>query len=139
MEFTFTLKNIREVASQFVSLIKEYHIITFRGEMGAGKTTFIKEVCKVLGVNEMVSSPSFALIQEYRSKENNIIYHIDLYRIKNEAEAMEAGIEDCIAGNELCMVEWPEKAPDLFPEGTVCASLFIISGEQRKLMVELPQ
>lgn len=127
------------MAQKFVALMNDYTVITFSGELGAGKTTFINEVCKRLGVTETVSSPTFALIQEYRSGSGRIIYHIDLYRIQSAEEAMEAGIEDCIMSRELCFVEWPEKAPELFPDKTMHVSLFILSGLERKLVVELPQ
>ncbi len=139
MEYIFTLTNIKKIAQKFVSLIHNYTVIAFSGELGSGKTTFINEVCKELGVTEVVSSPTFALIQEYRSRSNRIIYHIDLYRIKGTEEAMDAGIEDCIMSNELCFVEWPEKAPELFPDRTVYASLLIISDHERKLVVGLHQ
>jgi tRNA threonylcarbamoyladenosine biosynthesis protein TsaE len=139
MEFVFTLDKIKDIAEKFVALIGNCTAITFSGELGAGKTTFINEVCKKLGVSEIVSSPTFALIREYRGGNNRVIYHIDLYRIKSAEEAKDAGIEDCIMSNELCFIEWPEKAQELFPDKTIRASLFITSGNQRKLVVELPQ
>jgi tRNA threonylcarbamoyladenosine biosynthesis protein TsaE len=107
--------------------------------LGAGKTTFINALCKELGVTESVSSPTFSLIQEYEADKGKIIYHIDLYRIKNKEEAIETGIEDCIYSNETCFVEWPEKAPALFPNNTVYAAFEILSPQSRKLIVELPR
>lgn len=139
MEIIFNLNDIAIVAKKFVSLMRDYKIITFSGELGAGKTTFINAVCKEMGVEETVTSPTFAIIQEYRFGDENIIYHIDLYRIKNMDEAIEAGVEDCLESGQFCMVEWPEKARLLFAEKTIYASLLALPGNMRKLIVKLPQ
>ena len=139
MEIIFNLEEIENAAKKFISLIGDYKVITFSGELGAGKTTFIGAVCKGLGVEETVTSPTYAIIQEYYFGRKKIIYHMDLYRIKSTEEAIEAGIEDCLQSGELCMVEWPEKAALLFPEDTVYASLQTNSSGMRKLVVQLPQ
>ena len=139
MEIIFDLNDIEIAAKKFISLMGDYKVITFSGELGAGKTTFINAVCKELGVDETVTSPTYAIIQEYRFGDENIIYHIDLYRIKSIEEAMEAGVEDCIGSSELCMVEWPEKAILLFSNDTVHASLQTLSVNRRKLVVQFPQ
>lgn len=139
MEFTFSLDNIKDAARKFIDLINHHKVITFSGELGAGKTTFISTLCRVLGIQEVASSPTFALIHEYTGRNKSIIYHIDLYRIQNMQEVIDAGIEDCIRSNNLCFVEWPERAPDLFPDETVRGTLIIISDRERKLIVELPQ
>ncbi|MGZ4049628.1 MAG: tRNA (adenosine(37)-N6)-threonylcarbamoyltransferase complex ATPase subunit type 1 TsaE [Bacteroidia bacterium] len=138
MEFIFDLNNIQNIAENFISLIGKYKIIAFSGELGAGKTTLIKAICKQLGVEESVTSPTYSIIQEYHS-DNIIIYHIDLYRIKSIEEAIDAGIEDCFQSKDLCLVEWPEKAMLLFPAETVYASLQTVSNNVRKLIVQLPQ
>jgi tRNA threonylcarbamoyladenosine biosynthesis protein TsaE len=106
--------------------------------LGAGKTTFISALCDELQVDETVSSPTFSIIQEYKTKTNKIIYHIDLYRIKNKEEAMDAGIEDCLNSNEICFVEWPEKASETFPRDTVFTNIETISPTSRKLMITFP-
>jgi len=137
MEFIFDLNNIQAIAKNFISLIDKYKIIALSGELGAGKTTFINAICKELGVEESVTSPTYAIIQEYYS-ERIIIYHMDLYRIKSIEEAIDAGIEDCLESKNLCLVEWPEKAMLLFPEETVYASLQTVSVNVRKLIVQLP-
>ena len=114
-------------------------MFAFSGDLGAGKTTFINSLCKALGVEESITSPTYSIIQEYLSKKNNIIYHIDLYRIKGRMEAMEAGIEDCLNSKEICMVEWPERVPDIFPDDTVFTSIEILSANERKLIITLPR
>lgn len=139
MEFIFNLDEIENAAKKFISLIRDYKVITFSGDLGAGKTTFINAVCKALGVEETVTSPTYAIIQEYQFGNKKIIYHMDLYRIKSIEEAIEAGIEDCLQSGELCMVEWPEKAILLFHGETVHATLQTISNDQRKMVVQLPQ
>ncbi|KAA9041580.1 tRNA (adenosine(37)-N6)-threonylcarbamoyltransferase complex ATPase subunit type 1 TsaE [Ginsengibacter hankyongi] len=138
MEFIFDLNNIQTIANNFISLFDKYKIIAFSGELGAGKTTLINAICKQLGVNESVTSPTYSIIQEYYS-DSIIIYHMDLYRIKSIEEAIEAGIEDCLQSKNLCLVEWPEKAMSLFPGETVYASLKTVSNSVRKLIVQLPQ
>jgi tRNA threonylcarbamoyladenosine biosynthesis protein TsaE len=139
MEFIFDLGDIRTVAKSFLELANDYKVFAFSGDLGAGKTTFINALCMELGVTGNVSSPTFSLIQEYEAGNSKIIYHIDLYRIKNKEEAIEAGIEDCIYSNEICFVEWPEKAPALFPNNTIHATFEILSPQSRKLIVELPR
>ena len=137
MEFIFDLDDIQNIAKKLIPLIDKYKIIAFSGELGAGKTTLINAICKQLGVEGNVTSPTYAIIQEYHAN-NIIIYHVDLYRIKSIEEAIDAGIEDCLQGEDLCLVEWPEKAGLLFPENTVYASLQTGSDNIRKLIVQLP-
>ena len=139
MQIMFTLDDIEDVAKKFISFIGDHKIITFSGELGAGKTTFINAVCKALGVKENVTSPTYALIQQYTTASNHILYHMDLYRIKSYEEALDAGIEDCLLSGELCMVEWPEKAFALFSGKTVSVTLLPLGNNFRKLVVQLPQ
>src|SRR5699024_10805645 len=91
------------------------------GQLGAGKTTFIAALCHALGAIDQLSSPTFSIINEYRLRgsEEHYLYHLDLYRINDEDEAIQAGIEDCLLSSSVCFVEWPEKIPNLLPEGTV--------------------
>lgn len=138
MEIVFTLDEIENAANLFINLLQNYKIITFNGDLGAGKTTLIASVCKLLGVAETVTSPTYSIIQEYRTKTENIIYHLDLYRIKSVPEAIDAGVEDCLESGEICLVEWPEKASVLFSEKIVRASLETLSANKRKLVVQLP-
>lgn len=118
---SYTLDTIDAAAAQFWETVRAYRLITFSGEMGAGKTTFIHHLCDLLGVTDAVSSPTFALINEYHFADaqgkDNIIYHLDWYRLRDAEEAINAGMEDCITqaqrGEAYCFVEWPEKAPEL--------------------------
>lgn len=135
MEIAYDLDEIENAAKEFLQITKGYKIFAFSGDLGAGKTTFINALCKHIGVSEAVTSPTYSIIQEYATNSNEIIFHIDLYRIKSDREAMDAGVEDCINSNEICMVEWPERAPDIFPENTVFTSIEILSPNKRKLKI----
>jgi len=138
MEFIFELSNIENAAKEFLKLTNDYTVFAFSGELGAGKTTFISVLCKQLKVAETVTSPTYSIIQEYKTIADKIIYHIDLYRIKSKEEAMEAGIEDCLNSEEICMVEWPQKAPEIFPDKTIFSNFEIVSPTKRKLVMQLP-
>ncbi len=142
MEIIFNLDDIEDAAKEFASFTIQYKVFAFTGELGAGKTTVINAICKQLGVREAVTSPTYAIIQEYYFEKKSIVYkmyHIDMYRIRDLEEAIEAGVEDCLLSGNLCMVEWPEKAIILFPPKTVYASLQTLSANRRKLIVQLPQ
>lgn len=108
--------------STAVKLLKSYpekRLIAFFGEMGAGKTTFIKAICKALGVNENMSSPTFALVNEYEDKKGDPVYHFDFYRIENEQEAVDIGVREYFSSGHYCFIEWPEKILHLLPEDTL--------------------
>lgn len=114
---SYNLENISSAASELWALAGDVRIIAFSGEMGAGKTTFIHALCQHLEVEDHVSSPTFALINEYHFRQAGLdqtMYHMDWYRLNNEAEAINAGLEDCLAqayaGKAWCLVEWPERA-----------------------------
>lgn len=127
MEIVFTLEKIQETAGTFWEGIGDKRILAFQGGLGAGKTTFIKALCQARGVRDVVSSPTFSLINEYMydngKGQEQPIYHLDLYRIRDEEEAVQAGIEDCLYSGAVCLVEWPEKIPGLLPENTLYVSL----------------
>lgn len=133
MEFVFDLENIERTAQDFLKKYEGHKLFAFSGDLGAGKTTFINALCKSLDVTETVTSPTYSIIQEYSTKNNEVIYHIDLYRIKSEREAMDAGIEDCINSNEICMVEWPERVPEIFPADTIYTNIEVVSATKRNL------
>ncbi|HEY4936126.1 MAG TPA: tRNA (adenosine(37)-N6)-threonylcarbamoyltransferase complex ATPase subunit type 1 TsaE [Puia sp.] len=118
MEWTFTLSEIDEMARVFWESFPDNKIYAFQGNMGAGKTSFIRALCGVKNVKETVGSPTFSIINEY-SYPGGIIYHLDLYRLKDEEEAIKAGVEDCLYSREICLVEWPDRAPGIFPEETL--------------------
>jgi tRNA threonylcarbamoyladenosine biosynthesis protein TsaE len=115
MEFIFSLEDIASVA-EIVVAQNPKKVILFHGEMGAGKTTFIKQLCKTLGVTEATSSPTFSLVNEYHTIDNQIIYHFDFYRLKNENEALDMGADDYFYSGNWCFIEWAEQIPNLIPE-----------------------
>ncbi|MDR1682626.1 MAG: tRNA (adenosine(37)-N6)-threonylcarbamoyltransferase complex ATPase subunit type 1 TsaE [Candidatus Symbiothrix sp.] len=115
-----SLNTIHEAAKQFVAVMDDRTVFAFNGSMGAGKTTFIKAVCEVLGVRDVINSPSFAIVNEYRSDTTaELIYHFDFYRINNVQEAQNIGAEDYFDSGALCFIEWPEKVEALLPGDTV--------------------
>ncbi|MBP5693651.1 MAG: tRNA (adenosine(37)-N6)-threonylcarbamoyltransferase complex ATPase subunit type 1 TsaE [Bacteroidales bacterium] len=115
-----SLDEIDKVAEDFIQYISdsdlESNIFAFYGKMGAGKTTFIKAICKALGVSDIVNSPTFTIINEYKSSRGFSIYHFDFYRINKLQEAYDIGTEDYFAGSGLCLIEWPEKIAEILPE-----------------------
>jgi tRNA threonylcarbamoyladenosine biosynthesis protein TsaE len=131
----FTLDNIGEASSLFISGMNDHRIFAFHGEMGAGKTTLIHHICDAMGVKDIVGSPTFSIINEYESGGYGTIYHIDLYRIKDEDEAMQAGVEDCIYSGNICFIEWPGKAAGLLPEETVHIHLKVVNEDTRSLSI----
>lgn len=138
LEIYFDYSEIDKAAKKFLEAADSEKIFAFSGDLGAGKTSFITALCKELDVRETVTSPTYSIIQEYKTEKNQTIFHIDLYRIKSKQEAMDAGVEDCLLSNELCMVEWPERAPEIFPEATVFSQMIILSDTKRKLIIKLP-
>ena len=114
-----TLNDLSAFSAWFWNTAGHAKIFAFHGEMGAGKTTLITALCQYKGVQEVMGSPTFSIINQYVYEENGaekMIYHIDLYRLKNMQEVINAGVEDCLYSGAICMVEWPEKAPELFDE-----------------------
>jgi tRNA threonylcarbamoyladenosine biosynthesis protein TsaE len=119
MEMQFTIDRLPAFAAAFWEKVEEAKVFLFYGQMGAGKTTTITALCQYKGVKEGISSPTFSIINEYVYEEQaqqQKIYHIDLYRLKDLEEMIAAGVEDCIYSGAICFVEWPQKAPELFDE-----------------------
>lgn len=139
MEITYKIHDIENVAKTFLKYIKEYTVLAFHGDLGAGKTTFIKSVCKILGVEENISSPTFSIINQYKTATSKPISHIDLYRLKDLEEAINAGVEESIFNSEFCFIEWPEKFLSILPADTVNVFIETIDNTTRKLIVRLPQ
>ena len=138
MEIIYTLQQLPQTAGAFWKIAENANVIALHGKMGAGKTTFIHALCDARGVKDVVSSPTFALINEYVFSENDIekkIFHIDLYRLRGEQEAVQAGIEDCLYSDHLCLVEWPEKIPTLLPNETMHVFIEPIDNETRRLRI----
>jgi len=112
------LNHIDEAARQFVSQIGEHAVFAFYGKMGAGKTTFVKAICEALGVEDVITSPTFAIVNEYEAKQRSI-YHFDFYRIKKLEEVYDMGYEDYFYSGALCFIEWPELIEYLLPDDAV--------------------
>ncbi|MCQ2246454.1 MAG: tRNA (adenosine(37)-N6)-threonylcarbamoyltransferase complex ATPase subunit type 1 TsaE [Bacteroidaceae bacterium] len=110
-----SLENIHEAAKEFVAAMGDNTVFAFYGSMGAGKTTFIKAVCEVLGVEDVINSPTFAIVNEYRSGSGELVYHFDFYRIKKLEEVYDMGYEDYFYCGALCFIEWPELIEDVLP------------------------
>ena len=135
MEITFSLAEIDHAAQQVLAQnIK--NIITFHGNMGAGKTTFIKALASRLGVSEMTSSPTFSLVNEYETEDGRTLYHFDLYRINTEEEAYDMGIDEYFYSGNLCLIEWPEKTPNLIPLDHTSITLKTLPDGRRHLIVK---
>ena len=118
------IENIREAAQTFVEQIGDRTVFAFYGKMGAGKTTFIKAICEELGVSDVITSPTFAIVNEYRSDTTGEpIYHFDFYRIKKLEEVYDMGYEDYFYSGALCFIEWPELIDELLPEDAVKVSI----------------
>ena len=124
------ISELKSVALQLIKYKKNKNIICFYGEMGVGKTTFIKEICKNLLVDDNVSSPTFSIVNQYKTKQNKIVYHFDFYRLETEEEAYDMGYEEYFFQNDLCLIEWPEKIEGLIPEDIIKVIL-TKKGEQR--------
>jgi tRNA threonylcarbamoyladenosine biosynthesis protein TsaE len=117
------LKDLPKAAVELLKFSEGEKVILLYGSMGAGKTTFVKEIGNALQVLDNISSPSYSLVNEYRTAKDEIIYHFDFYRIKNESEAFDMGFEDYLYSGNLCIIEWPEKISNLLPEN--CVTVFI--------------
>ncbi|WP_281322185.1 tRNA (adenosine(37)-N6)-threonylcarbamoyltransferase complex ATPase subunit type 1 TsaE [Flavobacterium aestivum] len=115
MTITFSLDQLEEVTQQILEQ-NPNKVILFNGEMGAGKTTLIKQLCKTLGVEDATSSPTFSLVNEYQTIENKTVYHFDFYRLNQESEALDMGVEDYLYSGNWCFIEWSEKIENLIPE-----------------------
>lgn len=135
MELVYRLDDIDSAAEKILDLINGHKVLTFSGEMGAGKTTFIHALCRALGVTGVLSSPTFSIINEYVS-ENGPVFHIDLYRCKNIDEVIGAGVEDCVYSGNICLVEWPSRAESLFDDLALRIGIAEVDGQTRKLVVK---
>ena len=141
MTVAISLDDLPLFAQQFWTLVGDTRVFLFYGEMGAGKTTLIEALCAAKGVNDHTSSPTFSIINQYgytESGDEKTIYHIDLYRLKDEEEIIQAGVEDCVYSGAICMIEWPQKAPDLFDENVVKLFIEPIDATHRSVKMALP-
>jgi tRNA threonylcarbamoyladenosine biosynthesis protein TsaE len=132
------IKNKRHLSSAAKQLLKycgDNKIFAFYGSMGAGKTTIIKAICKVLGATDIVSSPTFTLVNEYRTLKGGSLYHIDFYRIKKQEEVFDFGLEEYLSGDSFCFMEWPELVEEILPPETVKVRITVEDNEQRTLLI----
>jgi tRNA threonylcarbamoyladenosine biosynthesis protein TsaE len=136
MEIRFALPEIQFAAEEFWRKYQSSKIFAFQASMGAGKTTFIRALCEHLKVTDAISSPTFAIINEYASPVAGSIYHMDWYRLKNEEEAIQAGVEECLLTGKLCFIEWPDKAPGLLPAEYLLIKICIVNEDERRLIIE---
>ncbi|MDO4726566.1 MAG: tRNA (adenosine(37)-N6)-threonylcarbamoyltransferase complex ATPase subunit type 1 TsaE [Porphyromonadaceae bacterium] len=136
MQYIITLNNIDEVAKEFVDNIGNAKIFAFYGEMGAGKTTFITAICRALGVVEPITSPTFAIVNEYEAEGNSIVYHFDCYRLETLQDALNIGIEEYFADGNICLIEWAENIESLLPRETVKVRIRVLENDDRILNVE---
>ena len=114
-----SLSEISNAAKQFVAAMGDNTIFAFYGHMGAGKTTFIKAICEELGVKDVITSPTFAIVNEYTDGQGEPVYHFDFYRIKKQEEVYDIGFEDYVESGSLCLMEWPELIEEILPEDTI--------------------
>ncbi len=127
---------IIEAAQAFIDQIGTSTIFAFNGNMGAGKTTFIKAVCEQLGVKDVINSPTFAIVNEYETDKGSIIYHFDCYRINKIEEAIDMGCTDYFDSGNLCLIEWPENISPLLPDDTVVVNITVNDDDSRTLTIE---
>jgi tRNA threonylcarbamoyladenosine biosynthesis protein TsaE len=132
MEVTFSLDQIQEVAQQILAQ-NPNKILLFNGEMGAGKTTLIKQLCKSLGIEDATSSPTFSLVNEYQTNDNQTVYHFDFYRLNHETEALDMGVDDYLYSGNWCFIEWSEKIPNLIPEQHSVVTIELLPDGKRLL------
>ncbi len=137
MEVNFKLEEIQDAALKLLSAAGSNKVIAVHGDMGAGKTTLIHALCEAMGVKDVVTSPTFSIINQYKTMRGQTVYHMDLFRIKDENEATNAGVEDCLYSGDICLVEWPEKAPGIFPEDTLHIYISSVDNNTRKLKINL--
>ena len=132
-----SLDQIHEAAHRFVEAMGDNTVFAFYGKMGAGKTTFIKAVCEELGVSDVITSPTFAIVNEYRSEiAGELIYHFDFYRINRLEEAYDFGYEEYFYSGNLCLVEWPEKIEELLPEEVMTVRIAVGDDEERTIEID---
>lgn len=128
-----SIEDLPQAAKEFKAAIGNRTVIAFHGEMGAGKTTFIKALCAEFGVKDNVSSPTFAIINEYLTPENDTIYHFDLYRLETIADLQNIGVEDYLYSGKICLIEWPELAEPLLPGNVLDVTISVMPDKTREI------
>lgn len=133
-----SLSELQSAANELVTTFSEERVFAFYGKMGAGKTTFIQAICRALGSDDNVTSPTFALINEYNTPEMESIFHFDFYRIKELEEAYDLGYEDYVYSGSYCLIEWPEMIESLLPENLVEVRIEVQDDESRLITAQKP-
>ena len=134
MTINFSLLQLEDVA-QKILIENTNKVILFHGEMGVGKTTLIKQLCKSLGVRDATSSPTFSLVNEYETTSNQLVYHFDFYRLNKETEALDMGIDDYLYSGNWCFIEWAEKIPNLIPQSHSVITISLLPDGNRTLQL----
>lgn len=134
MNKNYYLDELTQIAEDIVKNAQN-KVLLFYGDMGVGKTTLIKEICKVLGVEDVAHSPTFSLVNEYQTINNDIVYHFDFYRIEHEEEAYDMGVEDYLYSNNWCLIEWPENVKNLLPLDAVAVKINLLENGQRNIQL----
>jgi tRNA threonylcarbamoyladenosine biosynthesis protein TsaE len=132
MNIIFSIDQLEEVAQKIIANNPK-KVILFHGEMGVGKTTLIKQLCKTLGVTGATSSPTFSLVNEYEANDNQLVYHFDFYRLNKEEEALDMGVDDYLYSGNWCFIEWAEKIPNLIPEVHSVINISLLADGKRSL------
>ena len=132
-----SLDTIHQTAQQFIDLMGKNTVFAFNGTMGAGKTTFIKAICDVMGVQETVNSPTFSIVNEYETRNGKIIYHFDCYRINKIQEALDLGAEEYLYSGNLCFIEWAENIAPLLPDSLVNVNIEEIENGKRLIAIDM--
>lgn len=126
-------EDLRQVAKQMLAIPDSSNVWCFFGEMGAGKTTLIKSICEELGVTEGTSSPTFNLVNEYETESSRVIYHFDFYRLVNETEALDIGVDEYLYSGNYCFIEWPERIPHLLPKTYLKINIIFVDEVTRSI------
>jgi tRNA threonylcarbamoyladenosine biosynthesis protein TsaE len=134
MDTVYTLDQVDQIAADLVNQFAAKHVWVFQAEMGAGKTTLIAAIGRAMGIQQAMSSPTFSIMNEYEIK-GKLIYHMDWYRLENEAEARQAGVEAAMDQADLSLVEWPEKAPNLVPEDALFLKIEVLDPSLRRIFI----
>ncbi|MCP4521670.1 MAG: tRNA (adenosine(37)-N6)-threonylcarbamoyltransferase complex ATPase subunit type 1 TsaE [Cytophagales bacterium] len=134
-----SLNDLSQVACQIIDLAQDYKIWDFVGEMGAGKTTLIKEVCKQIGVEENVSSPTFSIVNEYESVKGDTLFHFDFYRMEDEEEAFDMGVEEYFESGDICFLEWSELIPSYLPPHRLEVAVDLLEDNTREITLSFHQ
>jgi tRNA threonylcarbamoyladenosine biosynthesis protein TsaE len=130
-----SLSDLDNAASEIINFASNNLVFLFYGDMGAGKTTLIKSLCKQLGTDDNVASPTFSIVNEYNAPRRNI-YHFDFYRLKTQTEALDMGFEEYLYSGNYCFIEWPEKIPDLLPLHYISIKISVESNNERQIIVD---